>query len=100
MLVPVPDVTALSTVKAIDKWITTFGPPKSISSDIGPQFISFMYRDYMDNHGDIKYKYTTTYHPECNGQIERLHKWIKGGLSLISYDGGLNFVTGEDDWSD
>ena len=54
----------------------------------------------MDNHGGIKYKYTTTYHPECNGQIERLHKWIKERLSLISYDGGLDFVSGENDWSD
>ena len=57
MLVPVLDITALSTVKAIDKWITTFGPLQSMLSDNGPQFISSMYRDYMSNHGDIKYKY-------------------------------------------
>ena len=77
MLVAVQDVTALSVVKAIDKWMTTFGPPKSILSDNGPQFISSLYQNYMDNHGGIKYKYTTTYHPQCNGQIERLHRWIK-----------------------
>ena len=100
MLVAVKDITALSVVKAIDKWITTFGPPKSILSDNGPQFISSIYKDYMDNHGGIKYKYTTTYHPECNGQIERLHRWVKERLSLISYDGGLDFVSGENDWSD
>ena len=100
MLVPVKDVTALSVVQAIDRWITTFGTPKSILSDNGPQFISSIYTDYMNNHSEIKYKYTTTYHPECNGQIERLHRWIKERLSLISYDGGLDFVTGENDWSD
>ena len=100
ILNPVQDITALSVVKSIDRWITTFGPPKSILSDNGPQFISSIYRDYMDNHKGIKYKYTTTYHPQCNGQIERLHRWLKERLSLISYDGGLNFVTGEDDWSD
>ena len=100
MLVPVPDITALTVVKAIDRWITTFGPPESILSDNGPQFISSIYRDYMKNHNNIKYKYTTTYHPQCNGQIERLHRWIKERLSLLAYDGGLNFVTGKDDWSD
>ena len=100
MLIPTPDVTALSVVKAIDKWLTTFCPPKSILSDNGPQFISSIYRDYLSNHGNIKYIFTTTYHPQCNGQIERLHRWIKERLCLISYDGGLNFVTGDDDWSD
>ena len=100
MLVAVPDITALSVVKAIDKWVTTFGPPKSILSDNGPQFISSIYRDYMSNHKDIKYKYTSTYYPQCNGQIERLHKWVKERLSVLAYDGQLNFVGGADDWSD
>ena len=100
MLVPVMDVTALSVVKAIDRWITTFGPPKSILSDNGPQFISSIYTHYMKAHGDIKKRYTSTYHPECNGQIERLHRWIKERLRLISYDCGLNFADGTDDWSD
>ena len=100
MLVPVPDITSLSVVKAIDRWITTFGPPKSMLSDNGPQFISHIYRDFLSNHKKIKYKYTSTYHPQCNGQVERLHRWIKQRLSLISYDGGLNFVEGKDDWAD
>ncbi|MCP4989326.1 MAG: transposase family protein, partial [Colwellia sp.] len=39
MLVPVKSVTAMDVVHAIDRWITTFGPPKSILSDNGPQFI-------------------------------------------------------------
>ena len=100
MLVPVTDVRAISVVKAIDHWITMFGPPKSILSDNGPQFISGIYSDYMKNHQKIKKLYTSTYHPECNGQIERLHRWIKERLRLISYDCGLNFVDGIDDWSD
>ena len=100
MLIPTSDVTALSVVKAIDKWITTFGPPKSILSDNGPQFISKIYTDFMTNHKKIKYKYTTTYHPQCNGQIERLHRWIKERLALIAYDEAKNFVQGIDDWSE
>eukprot|EP01084_Bolivina_argentea_P174983 303062_1 len=33
MLIPVPDVRSITICKAIDRWITTFGPPKSILSD-------------------------------------------------------------------
>ena len=99
MLVPTEDVTSLSVIKAIDRWITTFGPPKSILSDNGPQFISSVYSNYNANH-KIKKRYTSTYHPECNGQIERLHRWIKERLRLISYQLGLNFADGTDDWSD
>ena len=100
MLVPVTDITALSVVKAIDRWVTTFGPPESILSDNGPQFISSVYADYMQNHKDIKYRYTSTYHPECNGQIERLHRWIKERLALIAYDEAKDFINGEQNWSD
>ena len=100
MLVPTKDITGLSVIKAIDRWITTFGPPESILSDNGPQFISSIYTDYMKNHNDIKYRYTSTYHPQCNGQIERLHRWIKERLALIAFDEAKNFTTGEDDWSD
>ncbi len=103
MLIPVKDVTSLTVCQAIDKWTTTFGPPQSILSDNGPQFISAIYKDYCDNHlepNGIKRKYTSTYYPQCNGQIERLHRWIKERLALISFDGGMNFIDGDDDWSD
>ena len=102
MLVPVKSVSSTDVIHAIDRWITTFGAPKSILSDNGPQFISAIYADYMKNHGKggIKTKYSSTYYPQSNGQIERLPRWIKERLSLIAYDGGLNFVDGTDDWSD
>ncbi len=103
MLIPVETITSIDIVKAIDKWITLFGPPESILSDNGPQFISAIYKDYIENSKDnpgVKRKYTSTYYPCCNGQIERLHRWIKERLTLIAFDGGLNFVDGDDDWSD
>ena len=99
MLVPVTDITALSVIKAIDRWITTFGSPKSILSDNGPQFISAAYRHFMKHH-KIDMKYSSTYHPQTNGQIERLHRWIKERLRLIAYDGSLDFISGQDDWSE
>ena len=99
MLIPTRDVTAFSVIKALDRWVTTFGPPRSILSDNGPQFVSGLYSDFMTQHG-VELRFTTTYNPRCNGQIERLHRWIKERLRCVAYDGGLNFVDGVDDWAD
>ncbi len=57
-----------------------------------------MLQNYIKSNGS-KSKFTTTYHPETNGMIERLHRWIKERLALIAFDNGLNFVDGTDDWS-
>ena len=99
MLIKTKNIKALTVLKALEQWNTIFGPPKSILSDNGPQFISEIYQHYNTTH-KTKIKYTTTYHPECNGQVERLHRWIKERLALLAYDGGLNFVNGDDDWTD
>ena len=40
------------------------------------------------------------YYPQSNGQIERLHRYLKERLALIAYDSGLNMFKGEVDWSD
>jgi transposase InsO family protein len=101
MLVPVKSISSSDIIKAIDRWITTFGAPKSILSDNGPQFIS----------GGIELKYSSTYYPQSNGQIERLHRWIKERLTLIAYDGAnstpnqmttyspMDIVLGVDDYA-
>ena len=56
--------------------------------------------DHFAKSHRIELKYTTTYHPECNGMIERLHRWIKERMALITYDGRLNFEEGEDNGSE
>ncbi len=99
MLQATKTVTAVDIVKCLDKWISIFGPPKSILSDNGPQFISAIWQDFNKvNH--TKVQFTSTYHPQCNGMVERLHKWIKERLVLIAYDANLKFYDGEDSWTD
>ena len=97
--VPVRDIKALSVIKAIDTWISLFGAPKYVLSDNGSQFRSRSYKHYMDNN-NIEMRFSAPYHPQSNGQIERVHRWLKERLCLISVDGGLNFLNGEDDWTD
>ena len=99
MLIPVRNIQTFAVIQALEQWIATFGAPESILSDNGPQFISKMFHHFTNNQ-QIKQLFTVSYHPECNGMIERLHRWIKERLVLLSVDGGLDFVDGGDDWSD
>ena len=74
-----------------------FGHPTAILSDNGPQFISETFKNYNQQIG-TKQKFSTPYYPETNGQVERLHRYIKERLTLISLDLGMNFVECSDDW--
>ena len=98
MMIPVGDIKALTVLKALEDWFSTFGPPESILSDNGSQFTSKLYKHYNKTN-KTKILYTSTYHPECNGQIERFHRWMKERLALIGFDSGLHFEDGSDDWS-
>ena len=100
MIVPVKNIKAMTVLKAFGKWITLFGAPKTLLSDNGTQFISAIMQSYTQKHG-TEQRFTTTYHPECNGQIERLHRWIKERLTLICCDTGKDFINNkEDDWAE
>lgn len=97
LIQPVRSIKTMDVIGSIQKWITLFGSPESLLSDNGAQFVAHIYKHFAE-HSDFKLKYATAYHPQCNGQVERLHRWIKERLVLLSYDLGLNFVDG-DDWS-
>ena len=98
-LVPVKDIRTLTIVKAYQKWINLFGAPKCLLSDNGTQFTSEIFKCFTQQH-KTKQVFSTPYYPESNGQVERLHRWIKERLSLISIDGGMNFIDGDDNWDD
>ena len=97
LLVPVQNIKAITITKAYDRWINLFGAPIQLLSDNGSQFISEMFKDYNKMYQTLQ-KHSSPYYPECNGQIERLHRYVKERLTLTSVDAGLNFVDGDDDW--
>eukprot|EP01084_Bolivina_argentea_P194585 333884_1 len=94
----VGDIRAFTIVQALEDWIATFGPPAAILSDNGSQFVSALYT-HFNTLNRTELLYTSTYHPECNGQIERLHRWIKERLALIGVDNNIHFEDGTADWS-
>jgi len=99
LLIPIKDAKATTVIKAYERWVSLFGPPRAILSDNGPQFVSDIFKAY-NKELKIKQRFSTPFYPETNGQVERLHRWIKERLALISVDLGLNFIDGDDNWDD
>ena len=70
-----------------------------VLSDNGTQFTSQIFKTFTQQTSTTQH-FFTPYLPESNGQVERLHRWIKERLSLISIDAGLNFIDGDDNWDE
>jgi hypothetical protein len=74
--IPLSETFAAACTKALTfTWISHFGVPEMITSDLGPQFTS-----------NLDFKFTkcltfrTSKHPESNGAVERLHCSLKDAL--------------------
>ena len=78
--VPLRNVTAWTLAKAFcDHWAFVFGPPKYLLSDNGGQFISKFFQSVCNILG-TRNLFTTAYHPQTNGQVERYNRTILAGL--------------------
>ena len=60
------------------------GFPKDIVSDRGPQFVSRFWRELSRLIG-AKASLTSGYHPEANGQTERLNQQLETGLRCVVF---------------
>uniref|UniRef100_A0A8C1MA50 Gypsy retrotransposon integrase-like protein 1 n=2 Tax=Cyprinus carpio TaxID=7962 RepID=A0A8C1MA50_CYPCA len=74
-LIPLPKLpTALQTAELLCNWVFRFyGIPDDIVSDRGPQFTSRLWKDFFQALG-VNVSLTSGYHPEANGQVERLNQ--------------------------
>ena len=77
---PIKNATAETCSKALlSGWISRFGLPSTITSDRGRQFISTLWSELSNLFG-IKLNFTTSYHPQSNGMVERMHRHLKTAL--------------------
>ncbi|KAK6323383.1 hypothetical protein J4Q44_G00057220 [Coregonus suidteri] len=83
-LLPMPGLpTALQTAEALFTHVFRhYGVPEDIVSDRGPQFTSRVWRAFMERLG-VSVSLTSGYHPESNGQVERVNQEV--GRFLRSY---------------
>jgi hypothetical protein len=86
-------VTALSIARAFcDHWAYVYGQPVLILTDNGPQFTAKFFQSVCSELG-IRKIFTTAYHPQTNGQVERYTRTI-----LASLRGYVS--KSQDDWDE
>lgn len=74
--IPSRNITSKTVVKALTKFFTQFGVPKTVQSDQSSNFTSGLFQEAMHQLGIQQY-FSTAYHPESQGAIERLHQTLK-----------------------
>ena len=62
-----------------EHWVCLYEPPLTISSDQGTQFESALFNALAKLVGATR-NWTTAYHPQANGMVERFHRTLKSAL--------------------
>jgi len=74
--IPLRKATALTVASAfIDTWVVAYCIPDTVLTDNGPQFASVYYQGILGLLG-IASHYTSPYHPQTNGQVERYNRTL------------------------
>ena len=74
--IPLRNIKAPKIVRALIKFFTLVGLPKSVQSDQGSNFMSHLFQDVMLQLG-IKQVKSSPYHPQSQGALERFHQTLK-----------------------
>jgi Integrase core domain/Integrase zinc binding domain len=91
-------VTALVVSKAFcDRWVYVYGPPISRLTDNGPQFTAKFFQAVCTELG-VKKTFTTAYHPQTNGQLERSTGRSSPRCGLMSANARMTGMTSRQPW--
>ena len=83
--VPLRNIKTKSIVKALIKFFTIVGLPKSVQSDQGSNFMSGIFQQVMHELGIKQYR-SSAYHPESQGALERFHQTLKNMIRSYCFD--------------
>ena len=83
--IPLRNIKTKSIVKALIKFLTFVGLPKSVQSDQGSNFMSGIFQQVMHELGIKQYR-SSAYHPESQGALERFHQTLKNMTRLYCFD--------------
>ena len=85
---PMETITSTNTVAVLRRLFSSFGNPKILVSDNGPQFNSHIFDEFCRKNG-IQHIYTPPYHPQSNGQVERFVDTFKRALAKSQGEGNI-----------
>lgn len=78
--IPLSNTSTTTCARAlVANWVARFGVPAHISSDRGAQFTSGLWSSMAHLLG-VTLHFTTAYHPQANGMVERFHRRLKTAL--------------------
>ena len=77
--------TIVQTDKALVKFFTFVGLPKSAQSDQGSNFMSGVFQQVMHKLGIKQYR-SSAYHPESHGALESFHQTLKNIIRPYCFD--------------
>ena len=79
--VPMEEASTMSCANALlNSWVSRFGLPEQMTSDRGSVFTSDIWSSLAKLLG-VNLHYTTAYHPQANGMVERWHRTLKASLT-------------------
>ncbi len=91
--IPLRNIKAKSIIKALVKFFTFVGLPKSVQSDQGSNFMSGIFQQVMHELGIKQYR-SSAYHPESQGALERFHQTLKNMIRSYCFDTDKNWDEG------
>jgi len=78
--VPLRRITAYDVAVAfVEHWVFKYGPPETLLSDNGSQFVAHFFQRVCKLLHTANV-FTTTYHPQTNGQVERFNRSLTAML--------------------
>ena len=96
-MIPLQTITAENIAYEFRaEYLLKYGIPQQVLSDRGSQFTGYIFKILCKLFGIDKI-FTSAYHPETNGMIERFHRFLKERLRIIAQDYELDFIN-YDDW--
>ena len=90
--IPLRNIKTNNIVRALVKFFTSVGLPKSVQSDQGSNFMSGIFQQVMHELGITQYK-SSPYHPESQGALKRFHQTLKNTIRSYCFDT-------ENDWDE
>ena len=86
-VVRMKSTTAESTINALRYLFSSFGLPKELVSDNGPQFVAEEFQMFLKRNG-VRHIRSAPYHPSSNGEAERAVRTFKQAMKTMESESG------------